>query len=469
MNDNVNYVASGGSSEHFGSQVIDQSLFDDAESVKIIDLCLDDNSSNQPTLPKDVGLGIASASGDDSNDEDSDVVLAGETNQPVEHAKNAVLKATVKAKLARMQMKRLPSPQKYAAEMRYARSPAQPGTAEEEEDNDEYEYEYECQDENVNYRHNGDYSRNGGGDDDDDDNGNDKAEGEDKEPSLVDGVQKEVLDMDAGRPVNFTPQVATHEEMKNFNLKNKFTEFAGKKIRIHPEFINHWLKAGKLKKIPRNLDALNGGVTESERAPFLLGQNTDFVPYDETIIPVTIGPIGYKRDKDGHVLAAGYRKKKSGDKQFKHPIVYFYHEDGFVVACKITRAQYIAKKGAIQSGMAEVIGERMATYPSGKNVKCVFARSYSVMRPTLDKENYQRLTLYCDVVSGHFKLFYLSAIGLITFVEPRPKGYIADHCDSPTNDSLQNLGWKTVSDNSKKKNLHPDPNAAHKTYKITTL
>ena len=106
----------------------------------------------------------------------------------------------------------------------------------------------------------------------------------------------------------------------------------------------------------------------------------------------------------------------------------------------------------------EVLGERMAYYEKSKSpVKCIFVQSYTVLRLSPDKDTYMRVKLYCKDVSNQPLGFQLSSLGLVTHVEPRPEGHIADHARERHDDSIQNLSWKTRAKNSMKENLHPDP------------
>ena len=250
-----------------------------------------------------------------------------------------------------------------------------------------------------------------------------------------------------GAKCAFIAQVATLEEIQAYEWRHKDIEIelSKEEIAVPPTVVNYWLIAKHLKMIPKNVDALNkGGVTDAERDEFLLGHNTDFVPYPD--LNPTIGHTVYKRDDKGQVLAAATRTTLGVVKR-RYPRVYYCHKDGFIICCKIGWSCKYAKKEQIKSGMVEGLGTR---------ANQVFIRSYSVIRTHLNHDGYRRVTLYSDGCNKTSKTMFVAHLCLITFKGPRPDGYEGDHMGKRTDNSIEKLRWIPRSANSEKQNINQD-------------
>lgn len=257
--------------------------------------------------------------------------------------------------------------------------------------------------------------------------------------------------------------VANNEEMQEYTKNHKNTKIGEKdKIQVPTKIFNRWIVDGKVKKVPHDFFALNGGVPEDGCDPFILGQNTAFVQYDPELKhqALATGQV-IKQNEHGHVLVVASKttpsEKNPSYVKYHYPGAYIIHEDGLVLCCKVTWGTYSYYKAGIESGMVEVLGERMDCYGESTNrTRFVFVRSYSVLRLTKNADKYLECTLYCDGCSKQKKTLYVSHLCLVTFVGPRPDGYVADHIGERLDNSIQNLQWLRRRDNSKKRHLHPD-------------
>jgi hypothetical protein len=318
-------------------------------------------------------------------------------------------------------------------------------------------------------------------------------------PVSSDTIPKDSSVVRRGWRTEYVPKYATDEEMAIF--ENVYSnQILSVESDLPAKFVNTWLRAGKLKKIPPDLFYLNGcdksaertqdapdydtddeygidpGRSKGETKPailkptkakpkkenaddedeekskkFLLGTNTDFVENPE-VIPEKNGDIYYEVDVNGHVLVA-VKRYKDGNVHYFHPRVYYMHEDGFIVCCRVGWSQGVGEHGMrnkadIAAGMMELLGKREGSR--------LFTRSYTILSAQPDLEGYLRATLYSAACNKTSKKFFVHHMSLITFEGKRPQGYVGDHIGARSNNSIYFLRWIPRSENSQKENIDQD-------------
>ncbi len=80
------------------------------------------------------------------------------------------------------------------------------------------------------------------------------------------------------------------------------------------------------------------------------------------VIPEKNGGIHYEVNVNEHVLVA-VERFKDGNVHYFHPRVYYMHEDGFIVCCRVGWSQGVGKLGKqnkadIAAEMMELLGKR---------------------------------------------------------------------------------------------------------------
>lgn len=90
----------------------------------------------------------------------------------------------------------------------------------------------------------------------------------------------------------------------------------------------------------------------------------------------------------------------------------------------------------------------------------VYNRSGLLMKQNIDPCGYPRVTLY----NGRHQNFCVHTLVMLAFVGPRPKGMHCRHLDgNPTNNSLSNLEYGTVTENQLDRARHGTHHNASKT------